>query len=147
PQLRVVINDRLAWVERLGADGVHVGQEDEAVERCRQRLTAGQLIGLSTHTPEEFRQAEALRVDYVGFGPIFATRTKSDTQPVRGVAHLTAMARQCSLPMVAIGGIGLEQVPEVSASGVASAAMISGLWREDWAERLTEACRLWQRHR
>ncbi|MBF0191734.1 MAG: thiamine phosphate synthase [Magnetococcales bacterium] len=143
PGVRVILNDRVEWVESLGADGVHVGQGDTPIPECRKHLGRGRILGLSTHTAEEIRQAEAFGVDYVGFGPVFVTATKSDTHAVQGVATLTAIAAQTRLPVVAIGGITLERLSEVIPCGVASAAMISALWQEDWAWRLSAACRLW----
>ncbi|MBF0272991.1 MAG: thiamine phosphate synthase [Magnetococcales bacterium] len=143
PAIRVILNDRVEWVESLGADGVHVGQEDTPIPECRKQLKSGRILGLSTHTAEEIRQAEGFGVDYVGFGPVFATATKSDTHGVQGLSTLTAITAQTRLPVVAIGGITLERLPEVIPSGAASAAMISALWQEDWAWRLREGCRIW----
>ncbi|MBF0628335.1 MAG: thiamine phosphate synthase [Magnetococcales bacterium] len=144
PHIRVVVNDRVDWVVRLGADGVHVGQEDAAVAVCRAQLTPGQCIGLSTHTLDEIRLAEQVGVEYVGFGPIFATGTKSDVRAEQGVAQLAAIVSQTRLPVVAIGGITLERLPVVAQTGVAAAAMISALWQPDWMGRLEQACRIWQ---
>ncbi|MBF0340670.1 MAG: thiamine phosphate synthase [Magnetococcales bacterium] len=144
PGIRVMLNDRVSLVETLQAAGVHVGQEDTTVETCRQLLTPGRLIGLSTHSLEEIRQAETWKVDYVGFGPVFATLTKKDARAVQGVTALAEVCRQTRLPVVAIGGITLESLPAVAAAGAAGAAMISALWQKDWEWRMEEACRRWE---
>lgn len=145
PGIRIILNDRVTWVEPLGADGVHVGQEDLAIADCRRHLAPERIIGLSTHTLEEIREAEQLKVDYIGFGPIFGTTTKTDTHAVQGIETLQAMVAQTRLPMVAIGGVDLTRLEEVARTRVASAAMISALWQKEWADRLTTACHLWQK--
>lgn len=145
PETKVILNDRLAWVLSLDADGVHVGQEDTPVETCRNALGAGRIIGLSTHTLAEIRQAEALGVDYIGFGPIFPTATKSDTHAVQGVETLKGVVEATRLPMVAIGGITLENLDAVAATGAHGAALISALWQADWERRLSAAVGSWRR--
>ncbi|NGZ07718.1 MAG: thiamine phosphate synthase [Magnetococcales bacterium] len=144
PTIRILLNDRLDWVEALGADGIHVGQEDASIAACRAVLPPERLIGLSTHTLAEIRQAETWQVDYIGFGPIFPTTTKQDTHAVQGVERLRSMVAQTRLPMVAIGGIDLEHLGSVAETQVASAALIRALWQGDWPQRLTSACRIWQ---
>ncbi|MEO5347622.1 MAG: thiamine phosphate synthase [Magnetococcus sp. YQC-9] len=147
PHLRVILNDRLAWVAPLDACGVHVGQGDTPAAHCRELLGTDRIIGLSTHTSDEIRQAEGLPVDYIGFGPIFPTHTKNDSHAVRGVELLARMVRMTRLPIFAIGGITLENLAEVAATGADGAALISALWREDWEQRLRRAVEVWQQNR
>ncbi|MBF0263369.1 MAG: thiamine phosphate synthase [Magnetococcales bacterium] len=145
PDTRIILNDRLAWVAPLQADGVHVGQGDTPAATCRRELGRHRIIGLSTHTLAEIRQAEALGVDYIGFGPIFPTTTKRDTHAVQGVDTLTRMVEATALPLVAIGGITLENLAEVAATGAQGAALISALWQTDWERRLRIAVETWRR--
>ncbi|MBF0295671.1 MAG: thiamine phosphate synthase [Magnetococcales bacterium] len=145
PGLPILINDRLDLALHLEADGVHVGQEDVPVSACRKWLGDRRIIGLSAHTVTELREAEAWGVDYVGCGPVFATRTKDDTQPVLGVEGLKELVRATRLPVAAIGGITLEHLSAVAGAGAWTAAMISDLWRGDWSSRLGEACEAWGR--
>jgi thiamine-phosphate pyrophosphorylase len=142
---RLVVNDRLDVALAAGADGVHLGQDDLDVSAARAILakldrTRGFLVGLSTHSPDEVRHGVSLGVDYVGFGPVFPTTTKSDAHPVRGVARLgEAVAAAGTLPVVAIGGIGLGNVALVARAGAAMAAVISDIQRaSDPAARARE---------
>ena len=125
--VRLIVNDRCDLALLGGAAGVHLGQEDLPPEAARIVLGRRAVIGLSTNTPAQVRRANRLPVQYIGLGPIFATATKPDHSPVAG---LTALRRVCSLstrPVVAIGGIDLERIPQVLEAGAASAAVISTL--------------------
>ncbi|MBF0143160.1 MAG: thiamine phosphate synthase [Magnetococcales bacterium] len=135
PGLTIIVNDRVDLALALGADGVHVGQADLPVAVCRKLLGMGKLIGLSTHTLAEVAEAEAasasgspMAPDYLGFGPIYATDTKSDTQPPCGLEGLSAACRATRLPIVAIGGIDLPALPRIAVTGSAAAAMISAIF-------------------
>jgi len=130
--VRVVVNDRLDVALAAGADGVHLGQDDLRPEDAFEVLRRagvdrrGFLVGLSTHDEAQVREALALGVDYVGFGPVYGTSTKADALPRRGVEALRrAVAAAGAMPVVAIGGITLENVREVAESGAAMAAVIS----------------------
>jgi thiamine-phosphate pyrophosphorylase len=131
----LVINDRLDVALAARADGVHLGQEDLDVPSARDVLVRlgrpqGFLVGLSTHTADEVRAGVALGVDYVGFGPVFPTSTKPDAHPVRGLERLAeAVNAAGTLPVVAIGGIGLDNVAEVVRAGASMAAVISDVQR------------------
>ena len=146
PHIIIVLNDHVEWVVALRADGVHVGQEDTPVAQCRQILGPGKIIGLSTHSIQEVLVANQEEVDYLGFGPIFATNSKADAQPEQGVARLKQICQAAEKPVVAIGGIQPAQVAATQATGVSAVAMIGGLWeREQWPNRLQEACNQWKR--
>ncbi|MEO5334952.1 MAG: thiamine phosphate synthase [Magnetococcus sp. YQC-5] len=144
PKVKVILNDRLELALALDADGVHVGQEDLPIALCRRLLGPDRILGLSTHSLTEIRAAEAMQVHYVGFGPVFDTSTKSDTQPVQGLDALATVVQATHLPIVAIGGITQARIPSVLATGAAAVAMISDLWQDDWSRRLTVACSSWQ---
>lgn len=120
-----VVDDRFDLALAAGADGVHLGQEDlppgSLPAAARRRL----LVGRSTHDLEQVRRAVAEGVDYLGFGPIFATTSKRGADAPRGPAALeAAVAAAAPLPVVAIGGIGPGNLEQVAARG-AGAAVIS----------------------
>lgn len=125
---RFIVNDRTDIAQLVAADGVHLGQEDLPPAAARRLLGPGKIIGVSTHDPE---QAEAaLRegvADYLGFGPIFATTSKTNPDPVVGLAGLRRVRQLVSLPLVAIGGIDASNAAEVRAAGADAVAMIGGL--------------------
>ncbi len=125
----LLVNDRCDLVLSCDADGVHLGQEDLPPEAARLVLGRRKIIGYSTHTRAQVRRSAHLPVDYIGFGPVFATSTKENPSPVVGLAGLRSACRLSSKPVIAIGGIGLEQVPDVLAAGAASAAVISALMK------------------
>ena len=129
--LKVIVNDRadLAWVS--GADGVHLGQEDLPAAEARRILGDQAIIGLSTHGLEQARQARDSPVDYVAIGPVFPTRTKENPDPVVDRQELQAIREQVAKPLVAIGGITLENVRPLFESGVDSVAVIRDLLLAD----------------
>ena len=119
-------NDRADLAALGGCDGVHVGQDDIAVSLVR-RIAPGLRVGISTHTLDEVRRALVDRPDYIAFGPVFATTSKTDAQPVVGLDQLAAAVRLAEpTPVVAIGGIDAERAHAVGAVAPA-AAMISAL--------------------
>jgi len=112
-----IVNDRPDIARLCGADGVHLGQDDLPVSAARRVLAEGQIVGLSTHSMEQARQAMAHGADYLSLGPVFPTATKGYEQAA-GLEYVRAAAAEISAPLVAIGGIGLERLPEVlSAAG------------------------------
>lgn len=124
----LVINDRLDVALTVGADGVHLGQTDLPLAAARA-IAGGRLwIGISTHDVDQVRVAVAGGADYLGFGPVFATRTKKNPDPVRGLAGLqAAVAAAGDVPVVAIGGIAGHQVPAIYATGAAAICAISAV--------------------
>jgi thiamine-phosphate pyrophosphorylase len=137
--VQLLVNDRCDLVMTCGAAGVHLGQDDLPPAGARRVLGSGRIIGYSTHTLRQVRASEPLPVDYIGFGPIYTTSTKAAADPVVGLARLRRVCREASRPVVAIGGIGLDQVREVLEAGAASAAVISALMRaQDLARRMEE---------
>ena len=122
-----LVNDRVDVALALGADGVHLGQDDMPVAVARQLLGPDAVIGSSVHSREELLVAEDEGATYVAFGPIYRTRTKLDVGPVRGLRELFALCEASTLPVVAIGGIGPAQVGEVLAVGAAAIAVSSAV--------------------
>ena len=125
--LKVIVNDRadLAWLS--GADGVHLGQQDLPAVEARRILGAKAIIGLSTHGLAQARQAQDTPVDYVAIGPVFPTRTKENPDPVVDQQELRVIRESVSKPLVAIGGITLQNVRLLFESGVDSVAVIRDL--------------------
>lgn len=126
--VRIIINDRVDVARALGADGVHLGQDDLPPDVARQSLGPGAIIGFSTHSVEQAIKATAYSVDYIAIGPIFVTATKENPDPVIGLDGLSEV-KKCigEIPLVAIGGIGLDNIRDVLAAGADSAALISAI--------------------
>jgi thiamine-phosphate pyrophosphorylase len=125
----LVANDRADVAALAGANGVHVGQEDLDVEKARQVVGPEKLVGVSTHNLEQFQRAAASSADYIAIGPIFATGTKSNPDPVVGTEFIRRVRLLTDKPIVAIGGITLEGAPEIIESGADSVAVISDILR------------------
>jgi thiamine-phosphate pyrophosphorylase len=123
----VIVNDRCDLVLCSGADGVHLGQNDIPPLAARKVLGARHVIGFSTHSLAQVRQGGSLGVQYLGFGPVYGTSTKPGADPVTGISALRRACRLSRRPVVAIGGITLDTVPEVLGAGASSAAVISAL--------------------
>src|SRR6185436_14960152 len=125
---QLLINDRVDIALAVGAHGVHLGQDDMPPEAARQLLGPQAVIGYSTHNIEQAIAATKLPIDYLAIGPIFSTTTKNDTAPVLGLDGLRAVRRSVGkFPLVAIGGITLNNAREVIDTGADSVAVISAL--------------------
>lgn len=124
-----VVNDRPDVALLVEADAVHLGQDDLPAEAIRSWLPRSIRIGVSCHSPADVAAVRA--ADYVGYGPVFATRSKAAPDPVVGLDSLAAVVQaHPSLPVVAIGGIDLRALGPVRRTGAAAAAMISALVAE-----------------
>lgn len=125
--VRIVINDRVDIALALDLDGVHLGQDDFPPEIAR-RLLGDRIIGVSTHSVEQALQASRLPVNYLAFGPIFPTSSKSNLEPVLGLDGLRRVRNAIGdFPLVAIGGITRENAREVLESGADAIALIGAL--------------------
>ncbi len=122
-----IINDHADVAIELGADGVHVGANDEAIQSIRKRAGKDLLIGYSSHSLEEACDAEKRGADYVAFGAIFPTKTKGEGHPVQGLERLKQVSKDVSVPIVAIGGINRNNVKSIIDAGADSVAMITAL--------------------
>jgi len=126
--VRIIINDRVDIALALRADGVHLGQDDMPPDKAREILGDGAIIGFSTHSLEQALAAVKLPVDYVAFGPVFGTTTKTDSDESVGRDGLSGVrAGVGDLPLVAIGGIDAGNLQSVLETGADSAALISAL--------------------
>lgn len=120
-----IMNDRTDLAIAAGAAGVHLGQDDQPVDVAREMIGNEKMIGVSTHSIEQARQAVADGADYIGVGPVFESQTKSFTDYV-GVELVAAVAKEIEIPAFAIGGINLENATQVRDAGLARVA-VSGV--------------------
>jgi thiamine-phosphate pyrophosphorylase len=135
----LILNDRCDLVLCSGASGVHLGCNDLPPEAARSLLGRSRIIGFSTHSLQEVRRASLLPIQYIGFGPVFKTKTKENAHPVVGLQKLRKACTESAVPVVAIGGIGLTQVVKVLEAGASSVAVISDLMTApDIARRMQE---------
>jgi thiamine-phosphate pyrophosphorylase len=131
---KLIINDRVDVALTAGADGVHLGQEDVSVEDAREILGADKIIGVSTHSIDQFRAALETSASYIAIGPVYQTKTKQNPDPVVGLELVRQAKALTDRPLVAIGGVTAERAPEVIAAGADSVAVISALY--PWPEKL-----------
>lgn len=125
--LKLIINDRVEIAKKFPIGGMHLGQEDIAPTIARKILGQNAIIGYSTHTLAQVEAAQALPVNYLGFGPIFLSKSKHGHADPTGLDNLKQAVRISKIPIVAIGGINQSNIQSVYATGVNSVAMISGL--------------------
>lgn len=121
-----VVNDRADIAKLLDA-GLHVGQEDLAPDDARVLIGGERMLGHSTHNLQQFGAATAEPVDYLAFGPVFATVSKVNPDPVAGLDELRRCRAHSDVPLVAIGGITRDTAPAVFAAGADSVAIIADL--------------------
>lgn len=131
-QVPLIINDRLDIMLAVGADGVHVGQNDMPVAVVR-KLIGKRILGVSVHSIREAIRAESEGADYIGVGALFPTDTKKDTQKIT-IEELKEIVQAVSIPVVAIGGINSENIKELSLSGVSGIAVVSAILNAPQAE-------------
>jgi thiamine-phosphate pyrophosphorylase len=128
--VRLIMNDRADLCLAAEFDGVHVGQEDLSPQSVREIIGPDRWLGVSTHNPEQLRQADLTSADYLAIGPVFATSSKQNPDPVvglEGVRQARALTRK---PLVAIGGITRANAASVIEAGADSIAVISDLLRD-----------------
>ena len=128
--VRCVINDNVDVALLSGADGVHVGQDDMACEKARVMLGGRRIIGVSAHNVEEALAAEAAGADYLGSGAAFPTDTKDVHGHFVTPEGFRAITSAVSIPVVAIGGITKENLPQLAGCGLAGAAVVSALFAQ-----------------
>ncbi len=122
-----IVNDRVDWALLSGADGVHLGEDDLPVEDARKLLGPARRVGATVRNLEGARTAAERGADHVGLGPIFTTRTKAVDYLPLGLEGLQRVAEGSPIPVVAIAGIGLENIAEVASAGAHAAAVASDL--------------------
>jgi thiamine-phosphate pyrophosphorylase len=119
-----IVNDHLDIALEADADGVHLGQDDLPLKAAR-KLMGDRIIGISTHRIEEAREAEREGADYIGVGPVFATKTKEDVVAPVTLEYVRQVAAEITIPWVAIGGIKLHNVDRVLAAGATRICAVS----------------------
>ena len=125
---RLVVNDRADIALAIGADGVHLGQDDMPPEAARALLGGAAVVGFSTHGVEQASEAAGLPVDYVAIGPVFATSSKDKPDPVVGLEGVRRVrAAVGAVPLVAIGGVTAESARAVLEAGADAVAVIGAL--------------------
>ena len=133
-----VINDKVEVAMAVGADGVHVGQDDMAPEDVRKIISPDKILGVSAQTVGQALLAEKKGADYIGVGSIFPTSTKPDAETV-SFDTLKAICEAVSIPVVAIGGINKDNAMRLSGSGIDGIAVVSAIFaREDIATAVRE---------
>ncbi|MCG8633054.1 MAG: thiamine phosphate synthase [Desulfobacterales bacterium] len=133
-----IVNDFLDIALMVGADGVHVGQEDLPVTAVKQ-LAPDLMVGCSTHTPEQAARAVEDGADYIGVGPVFTTQTKEDVCDAVGFEYLDHVVATHSIPFVAIGGIKRNNIKAVADRGAATICLVTEIISApDIKERIKE---------
>jgi len=123
----IIVNDRADIAAIANTAGVHVGQEDIPVEGARRIVGPDAWVGISTHNLDQLRAASATSADYIAVGPIYATTTKANPDPVAGLDLIRQARAITTKPLVAIGGITAERATEVYAAGADSVAVAADL--------------------
>ncbi len=130
-----IVNDHPDIASSVGADGVHLGQEDLPVKEARKVMGGDKIIGISTHDTVHAVTAEDEGADYVGFGPVFHTTTKNAGSP-KGIDILRDVKTHLQIPVVAIGGITVQNVRSVLETGVDAVAVASAILKGEIAENI-----------
>lgn len=144
-KLPLIINDRLDIALAVGADGVHVGQEDLPVAVVRRLLGPDKIVGATAATVADALRAEAEGADYIGSGAVFPTATKPG-KPVLPLTVLTQIKQAVKLPVVAIGGITASNLVELKSTGVDGIAVVSAIMNsDDPAAATKEILSIWRK--
>jgi thiamine-phosphate pyrophosphorylase len=125
-----IVNDYIDIALAVGADGVHLGQDDMPVEEARKIMGKKKIIGVSTHSLRQAIRAQESGADYIGFGPVFPTSTKDAGLP-KGLKALKVIREHVRIPVVAIGGITAENILSAVESGADAAAVMSAILKGD----------------
>jgi thiamine-phosphate pyrophosphorylase len=128
--IRLIMNDRADLCLAADFDGVHVGQDDLSPESVRRIIGPDRWLGVSTHNPEQVREADQTSADYIAIGPVFATASKANPDPVVGLEGVRRARELTRKPLVAIGGVTRSNARSVINAGANSVAVISDLLRD-----------------
>jgi thiamine-phosphate pyrophosphorylase len=135
----LLVNDRVDVAVAVGADGVQLGGGSLPPDVARRLLAPGRLVGVSTHAAPEVARAAAAGADFCLFGPVYATPTKAAYGPPQGEARLRDAVRAAAVPVLAIGGVGVAEVPRVRDAGAAGVAVIRAILAAPDAAAATRA--------
>ncbi len=128
--VKLIMNDRADLCLAAGFDGLHVGQDDLSPEAARKIIGPARWLGVSTHNPEQLAEADRTSANYLAVGPVFATASKANPDPVVGLAGVRRARNLTRKPLVAIGGITRANARSVIEAGADSVAVISDLLRD-----------------
>ena len=135
-----IINDDVNLALEVGADGVHIGQQDGVISDVRAKIGADKILGVSVNTKNDALAASDAKADYIGVGPLYETKTKTDSNPVVGTELLSeVVALLPGLPVVAIGGITEGKAGTVIRAGASGVAVISAITGKENAEEATRS--------
>ena len=126
PAVPLIINDHAEIAREVGAAGVHLGQDDMPIAEARNIVGSGCAVGKSTHSLDQAIRAFYEGADYIGFGPLFATPTKPDYPPI-GLTEIGKVHEAVRIPIFCIGGIKLDNLPNVIEAGAQRVVIVSGL--------------------
>ena len=128
---KLIINDGIDLALAIGADGIHIGQDDMPFAVCKRLVGDQMMIGLSTHSLSQALEAVKLGADYIGFGPVFSSSTKPEAGSSKGTGALAEIVSNVTIPVVAIGGIKTANLASVVETGVSNIAIISEIIMSD----------------
>jgi thiamine-phosphate pyrophosphorylase len=136
----LIVNDHAEVAAKVPVEGVHLGQDDDSLAHARKKAGRHLLVGKSTHSFEQAVAAEREGADYIGFGPIFATPTKPDYQPI-GLTGIKRVHHEVTVPIFCIGGIKIENLGQLIAAGAKRVAIVSGLLKAPDIAKYARACK------
>ncbi len=120
-----IVNDDVDLAVLCEADGIHIGQDDLPLKEVRKLINPNQFIGLSTHNPEQAKEAMRIGADYIGVGPIYPTQTKKNAIQAVGLEYIRYVSKNVDLPFVAIGGIKESNIAEVVKAGARCVSLVT----------------------
>lgn len=136
----MIVNDHAEVAAQVPVEAIHVGQEDDAIAKVREKAGRKILVGKSTHSLEQAVAAQKEGADYIGFGPIFVTPTKPDYEPI-GFEQVKSVHEAVQLPVFCIGGIKIDNLGEVLAAGAKRVAIVSGLLKAPDIAKYARGCK------
>jgi thiamine-phosphate pyrophosphorylase len=136
-QVILILNDYVEIAKETGVDGVHLGQEDMSVSSAREILGTNVIIGLSTHSYQQALFSKKEDLDYIGYGPVFKTKTKPLAEPI-GICDLSLIKQHVSHPVFAIGGLNETNVEKVIEAGADGIAVVSAVLESSDVEKATK---------
>jgi thiamine-phosphate pyrophosphorylase len=134
-----IVNDRIDVAIAAKADGVHLGQDDFPIPLARELLGGDRIIGGSAGTVEEASKCLSEGADYIGFGPVYFTNSKDDAGPASGLGSLKEVVQAVPLPIIAIGGVDVGNIPDVMKAGAHGIAVISAVCCQEYPKEATRA--------
>jgi thiamine-phosphate pyrophosphorylase len=136
----LIVNDYAQVAAKVSVEGIHLGQDDDSLSHARKKAGRGIIVGKSTHSFEQAIAAYREGADYIGFGPIFATPTKPDYQPI-GLNGIKRVHHEVDVPIFCIGGIKIDNLGEVMAAGAKRVAIVSGLLKAPDIAKYARGCK------